>query len=108
MAHSTRGFLVYTDDFSNNHSMKATTPTATFNAQTLTKFPVGVPWGYNYRDFRHVLGVDSAGKRARMTVCTPAKYESIVIGSTTFQDGKGNTYTVTSAIGEKNNAQDAR
>jgi len=108
MAHSNRGFIVYTDDESNNHSMKATTPVALFNGQSLTKFPVGIPWGYNYRDFRHIRGVDSNGFRARMTVCTQTQYEGITIGTSTFTDGKGNSYTVTSKIGEKQNAQDAR
>lgn len=105
---ATRGFVTYTMDDGTNTSLRANSNTAAQNGQTLSKFPpVGVPWAYNYKDLRHFRGVDSSGfKRARMTVCDQSTYDGATIGSTTFTDTAGTSYTLTSKIGEKLDARD--
>jgi len=104
-----RGWLVYTLDDGTNTSMKATTITATYNGQTLQKFPpVGSVFGYNYRDRRHICGVTSDGlHRARMTVCDPDVFAAIVIGTDNWTDSLGRSYTCTSKIGERLDSRDA-
>lgn len=109
MATQTRGWLTYTTDDGTNVSIKATSNTASYNGQTLSKFPpVGLPWSYLKRDLRHIIGHASTGRGATMTVCDETVYSAIQIGTDTFNDSNGVSYTVSSKIGEKSNARDAR
>jgi len=107
---ATRGWITYTSDAGAAISIKVNSNTAQQNGQTLTRFPpTPNAWGYNHGDLRHFCGVTDNGlKRARLTVCNPATFNSAPIGLTTFLDTAGNTYTVTSKIGEASDARDAR
>jgi len=109
MAVTTRGWLTYGMDSGLNVAIKANSVTAAYNGQTLSKFPpAGQPFPYLRRDMRHLIGHSTTGKSARMTVCDETAYSAVTIGIDTFQDANGTTYTVSSKIGEKSNARDAR
>jgi len=109
MAHTVRGWLPYVTDQGGNVSIKASLNTAINNNITLTPFPTGgAVWGYAEKDLRHVLGKDISGFHAKMVVCDPALYATLFVGVSTFTDSLGNVYTITSKIGEKSNARDAR
>jgi hypothetical protein len=109
MPAQTRGWINYQEDDGTNVTIKATSNTATYNGQTVSKFPTsGLFWPYQKRDLRHVIGHDSAGKSATMTVTNEVTYAALLIGTDTFTNRDGTVFTISSKIGEKSNARDAR
>jgi len=104
-----RGWVTYTTDDGQNLSIKAGIACAAFNGQTLQPFPtVGSAWPYGKRDLRHVYGANAAFGRSKMTVLDEATYDPLIIGTDGFNDTAGHTFTITSKIGERKNARDAR
>jgi hypothetical protein len=105
----TSGWINYQEDDGTNVTIKATSVTAAFNGQTVSKFPTsGLFWPYLRRDLRHVIGHSSTGRSAQMTVTDETAYAALLIGTDTFTDRNGTVYTISSKIGEKSNARDAR
>lgn len=104
-----RGWISYTTDEGVDVAIKVSANTASENGDSVSQFPTENKfWPYLEKDLRHILGVASGGTRAKMVVASPSVFASLNIGSDTFLDGKGRSNTITSKIGERQNARDLR
>jgi hypothetical protein len=103
------GWVTYITDEGNSVSIKASANTAAQNGVSVSLFPTNAgTWGWNHKDLRHFCGVAADGSRSKIVVLTEARYDPAAIGGLTFQNSKGVTFTLTSKIGERQPAQDAR
>ena len=92
-------FYIYTSDNTQPYIVKMSDLDATAGGFTTQVDPAsGAVWGYGAKNMRHVMGVDSAGKRTRLACATNAV--SLYQTGGTFSL-RGRTYTVEGQIGEK-------
>ena len=97
----TFGWYTYTSDDGNNYIVRMSAEIATqggFGGGSSPLSGSARVWAWNYRDMRHVTGVNGAGKRGRLPIGQPGN-QKLKTGGTWTAHGK--TYTILGVEGER-------